>query len=124
MASTVRCRTFNTLEPCCGATTSDTSRPLTWIDAVRVVRGDVRDQAMETMGRPAVYDPAGQVAFSTMYFAVRSEQDPAALIPAVRGAIRELDSELPLDAVGTVDALVSTALSLIFFSSASQCAAS
>jgi len=75
------------------------------------VAGDVRDQELESKGRPAVYEPAGQIPFGTMYFAVRTAGDPAALIPAVRAAMRELDPELPLDAVGTVDALVATALS-------------
>ena len=46
-----------------------------------------------------------------MYFGVRTAGDPAALIPGVRAAMREIDAELPLDAVGTVDALVATSLS-------------
>ncbi len=75
------------------------------------IAGDVRDQELESKGRPAVYEPAAQIPFGTMYFAVRTAGDPVALIPGVRAAMRELDAELPLDAVGTVDALVSTALS-------------
>ncbi len=75
------------------------------------IAGDVRDQELESKGRAAVYQPAAQVPFGTMYFAVRTEGDPAGLIPGVRAAMRELDAELPLDAVGTVDALVATALS-------------
>lgn len=46
-----------------------------------------------------------------MYFGVRTATDPAALIASVRTAIRELDAELPLDGVGTVDGLVATSLS-------------
>jgi putative ABC transport system permease protein len=72
---------------------------------------DVRDQELESKGRPAVYEPAAQVPFSAMYFAVRTEREPAALISGVRSAMRELDSELPLDAVATVDSLVATSLS-------------
>jgi putative ABC transport system permease protein len=72
--------------------------------------GDVRDQQLEELGRPAVYEPAAQIPFGTMYFGIRSAADPAALIPAVRAVMRELDSELPLDAVGTVDSLVATSL--------------
>ena len=75
------------------------------------IAGDVRDQELESKGRPAVYEPAAQIPFGTMYFAVRTAGDPVALIPGVRAAMRELDAELPLDAVGTVDALVATALS-------------
>ena len=73
--------------------------------------GDVRDQELESMGRPAVYEPAAQVPFGSMYFGVRTAQDPAELISGVRGTIHELDPELPLDAVGTVDALVASSLS-------------
>jgi putative ABC transport system permease protein len=75
------------------------------------IAGDVRDQELATKGRPAMYQPAAQVPFGSMYFAVRAEREPAALISGVRAVIRELDSELPLDAVGTVDNLVSTSLS-------------
>jgi putative ABC transport system permease protein len=75
------------------------------------VAGDVRDQELESKGRPAVYEPAAQIPFGAMYFGVRTEADPAGLISSVRTVMRDLDSELPLDAVGTVDALVSTSLS-------------
>jgi putative ABC transport system permease protein len=78
--------------------------------------GDVRDEQLESKGRPAVYEPAAQVPFTTMYFGVRSQGDPAALISGVRTALRELDSELPLDAIGTVDSLVANALSQRRFS--------
>jgi putative ABC transport system permease protein len=75
------------------------------------VAGDVRDTELESKGRAAMYQPAGQAPFGSMYFAVRTERDPAAAIAGVRAAIRELDPELPLDAVGTVEALVETSLS-------------
>ena len=75
------------------------------------VAGDVRDQQLESKGRPAVYEPAAQVPFNAMYFGVRTAGDPAALMAGVRTAMRELDAELPLDGMGTVDALVATSLS-------------
>jgi len=75
------------------------------------ISGDVRDQELESKGRPAVYEPAAQVPFSSMYYAVRGAGDPAALISGVRAVIRQLDAELPLDAIGTVDSLVATSLS-------------
>ncbi len=73
--------------------------------------GDIRDQQLEAKGRAAVYEPAAQVPFGGMFYAVRTNGDPASLISAVRGAIRGLDPELPLDGVGTVDALVASSLS-------------
>jgi putative ABC transport system permease protein len=75
------------------------------------IAGDVRDQELESKGRPAVYEPAAQVPFNAMFFGIRTAGDPAALIPGVRSAMRGLDAELPLDGVGTVDALVETSLS-------------
>ena len=75
------------------------------------VAGNVRDQALESTGRATVYEPAAQVPFGTMYFAVRTKNEPETLISSVRGAIHGLDAELPVDAMGTVDALVSTSLS-------------
>jgi predicted permease len=73
--------------------------------------GDIRDDALEAKGRPAVYEPAAQIPFGSMYFSARTEGDPASLISGVRAVIRDLDPELPLNGVGTVDDLVSTSLS-------------
>jgi len=75
------------------------------------IAGDVRDQTLETKGRATVYEPAAQVPFQSMYFAIRTKNEPEALIPSIRETIHSLDAELPVDAMGTVDALVSTSLS-------------
>jgi putative ABC transport system permease protein len=74
--------------------------------------GDVRDVQLEATGMPAVYEPAPQIPFGTMFFAVRTTRDPVALISSVRATIREQDAELPLDAVGTADSMVANALSV------------
>jgi putative ABC transport system permease protein len=73
--------------------------------------GDVRDSELESKGRAAVYQPESQSVVNSMFFALRTSGDPEALIPGVRAVFRGLDSELPIDAVGTVDSLVETALS-------------
>jgi putative ABC transport system permease protein len=78
--------------------------------------GDVRDQELESTGRPAIYFPATQDSFGSMYFGVRTAADPEALIAPVRAAIRAIDPELPLDAVGTVDGSVSKSLAQRRFS--------
>lgn len=80
------------------------------------VVGDVRDEQLQSLGRPAVYEPAAQIPFTGMYFAVRGERNPEALISSVRAALREQDSDLPLDAVGTVDALIAKSLMVDRFS--------
>jgi hypothetical protein len=46
-----------------------------------------------------------------MYFAVRTKYEPETSIPSLRTAIHRLDPELPVDAIGTVDALIVTSLS-------------
>jgi putative ABC transport system permease protein len=74
------------------------------------IAGDVRDQELETKGRPAMYQPAAQIPFGSMYFGVRAAGDPSSLIQPIRAVIRELDPELPVDAIGTVDSLISTTL--------------
>ena len=78
--------------------------------------GDVRDQELESFGRPAIYYPSTQDSFGSMYFGVRTAGDPETLIAPLRAAIRSLDPELPLDAVGTVDDLVSKSLAQRRFS--------
>ena len=45
-----------------------------------------------------------------MYFGVRTAGDPVALIAPIRAIIRQLDPELPVDAVGTFDKLVEDSL--------------
>jgi putative ABC transport system permease protein len=75
------------------------------------IAGDVRDQTLEAKGRATVYEPAAQVPFGSMYFAVRTRNEPEALISGIRTTIHSLDPELPVDAIGTVEALVSTSLS-------------
>ncbi len=75
------------------------------------VVGDVRDEELESKGRVAIYQPESQSVFDSLYFGVRTAGDPESLISSVRAQFRSLDSELPLDAVGTADSLVETSLS-------------
>lgn len=76
------------------------------------VVGDVREIGVDTANLPAVYQPAAQNPLRRMYFSVRAAADPAALIPGVRQVIREMDSDLPLDSVGTVDSRVAKSISM------------
>jgi putative ABC transport system permease protein len=75
------------------------------------VVGDIRDRQLESKGRATVYQPAAQYPNTSMYFAVRTAGNPADLIPPVRAAIRQMDPDLVLDTVGTVEHLVDTSLS-------------
>ena len=75
------------------------------------VVGHVVDRALDDKVGAAMYQPAAQATFGSMYFAVRTPGSPESLIAGLRTAIRQLDPELPLDAVGTVEDLVSSSLS-------------
>ena len=86
---------------------SSTNAPLEIVGVV----GDIRDQQLVSKGQAIVYQAAAQSPNTSMFFAVRTAGNPAALIPAVRAAIRQLDPDLPLDTVGTVEHLVDTSLS-------------
>ena len=58
----------------------------------------------------AVYETESQSTDESMYFGVRVSGNPEALISGVRSVIRNLDPELPIDSIGTVDMLVETSL--------------
>ena len=73
--------------------------------------GDIRDQQLAQKGRPAVYESALQRADEPMAYTVRTPGDAASLIPGARAAMRELDPELPLDAVGTMDSVILRSIS-------------
>ena len=54
----------------------------------------MNDLARSTL--PQIYWPLGQSAPGTVAFAVETSTDPAALAPAVLGAVAELDKDLPV----------------------------
>lgn len=64
----------------------------TTFEVVGVV-GDVRDVALDAPPHPIVYVPHTQQTWPTMTFAVRSAEDPALLVPALREIVNELSHE-------------------------------
>ncbi|MFZ1973107.1 MAG: ABC transporter permease [Candidatus Acidiferrales bacterium] len=89
----------------------------------RVVVGvvaDVRLYALnESRPQPALYLPMAQLSVPKdeawhsfgMNLVVRTRQDPASVIPAVTGAVRNVDSDVPVLSVRTMDVAVSESLS-------------
>lgn len=80
-----------------------------WRTVVGVV-GDVHQGGPSAGVRPEVYIPFTQWTFSFMSFALRTEGDPAALVPMVRAAVQRLDADQPLSDVHTLEAVVHEAL--------------
>ena len=63
------------------------------------VVGDVLDDGLSAQPDPFSYYPFAQSPNRSAGFAVRSTGDVAALIPAVRQAIRDVDGQLPVDVI-------------------------
>jgi predicted permease len=68
------------------------------------VVGNLKDVPWGETEPGGVYFPQAQRSFAPdMYIAIRSEADPLTLIEPLQQAVRELDPELPLSAVRTLD---------------------
>ncbi|HEX2163959.1 MAG TPA: ABC transporter permease [Thermoanaerobaculia bacterium] len=71
------------------------------------VAADVRYQGLDGPREGTIYVPFRQSAWwRTMYLVARTSGEPQALVPGVRGAVRALDPEVPLQEITTLDGLV------------------
>jgi putative ABC transport system permease protein len=61
-------------------------------------------------GRPQIYLRAEDFGYRTLAFVVRTRRDPLSLVPDIRSAIRQLDAQLAVADVRTMDELVGDAL--------------
>lgn len=73
-----------------------------WITVVGLV-ADVRHYGLERPMRPGIYFPLRQAPSQTLTVAVRTTTDPTNFIPSARAAVRELDPDLALYRVRTMD---------------------
>ena len=80
-----------------------------WQTVVGVV-GRVKQYSLDSDGRIALYLPHRQAPSRALYVVVRAERDPIALMPTVARAIHELDSDLPLYHVTTMEQRVAASL--------------
>jgi putative ABC transport system permease protein len=76
-----------------------------WHTIVGVV-GAVRHERLEATTRNSVYLPHTEIPVGRMFLAVRSAAKPEGLIEPVRGQIRELDGDLPITSVRTMNEVV------------------
>ena len=67
------------------------------------VVGDARLTALDQEPIPAMYFSAALRQWPLMDIAVRSEGDPAVALPAIRQRVHEIDSELPISNVRTME---------------------
>ncbi|HEV7746380.1 MAG TPA: ABC transporter permease [Pyrinomonadaceae bacterium] len=67
------------------------------------VVGDVRDLGPQKEPRAEMYVPLAQLPIDVMAVVVKTKVEPGSVIPAVRGAIKELDQNLPIYDVQTLN---------------------
>jgi putative ABC transport system permease protein len=80
-----------------------------WMTIVGVVPS-VKNRKLDEDTKPYVYFPASQRVSRNMSLVVRSQNDPGALIPAIRRQVASLDMELPLFDVRTIDQSIARTL--------------
>ena len=81
-----------------------------WATIIGIV-GDVRGFALDEPPEPTMYWPVAQIRSTpSLAIVVRTESDPAALAPAVRDAIREIDQTQPIYDMQPLDQLVAKSL--------------
>jgi predicted permease len=77
------------------------------VEIVGVV-GNVKYQGLESEFEPTVYVPYAQNAWwNSMYLVVRTAGDPTGVVPLIRSKVAELDPNIPLQDVRTIDELLS-----------------
>jgi putative ABC transport system permease protein len=83
--------------------------PPEWIATVVGVVADVRQWGLEYPPLPEMYFPHSAELWMYTRLVVRASGDPQALVPALRQAVREIDSQIPFSGVRTMDSVVTSA---------------
>ena len=83
--------------------------PESYREIVGIV-GDVKQNGLTKDTRPHTYEPFAQAPNQFMSLIVRSSTDPASLVPAIRGKVLALDSELPLQRTITLDRMIANSI--------------
>ena len=76
------------------------------------VVADARYGTLQSAALPLVYVPFAQGSEGTtnMFLVVRTDEDPLALVPAIRDQIRQMDADQPLANIQTMEERVSTSV--------------
>jgi putative ABC transport system permease protein len=80
-----------------------------WQTIVGVV-ADTRRSGLTEPVRPEAYRPTTQVAPRSLEILVRTAGPPLAIVPTVRAVLRDIDAEMPLTQVRTVEAALAEAV--------------
>jgi putative ABC transport system permease protein len=74
------------------------------------VVGDVRHRSLEDPLHPMVYWPHPELVVSGMTVVIRADGDSGAVLPMVMGAVREMDPNLPVSSLRTLESWMSDSL--------------
>ena len=96
-------------ESALGRRVRQNGEPPEWIATVVGVVADVRQWGLEYPPLPEMYFPHSTQLWSHTRLVVRASGDPQALVPALRQAVREIDSQIPFSGVRTMDDVVTSA---------------
>jgi putative ABC transport system permease protein len=86
-----------------------------WRDIVGVV-GHVKQRGLEGESPVQYYIPHRQLSVSTVFLVARTAVEPASLAGAVRGSIQQVDPELPVFRVTTMERMVADSMTQRRFS--------
>jgi putative ABC transport system permease protein len=85
-----------------------------WLEVVGVV-GDVKQQSLSMETKPGIYTPLSQARHlflaRNMNFVIRTAADPMGMAPAAQREIQQVDPDLPMISVRTMDQVVSSSIS-------------
>jgi putative ABC transport system permease protein len=74
------------------------------------VVGDVKQNGLGRETRPLTYEPFAQAPNQFMTLIVRTTAEPEALVAGVRAKVLEIDGELPLQSVRTLESVISNSM--------------
>ena len=82
-----------------------------WMTIVGVV-GDVKHYGLERPMRPGIYMPVATFPRPTLTMAIHTRVDPASVTPSIRDMLRQMDPDLPVFGVRTMEESIRRSMSL------------
>jgi len=89
---------------------ADSQEP--WMTVVGVVE-DARQNWWNPAARPTIYQPFRQVPQRSMTILLRTAANPTGQVPAIREVVRQIDSEVAIRGVGTMESEVADSIAII-----------
>src|SRR5260370_6246369 len=88
----------------------DSTEP--WLTIVGVV-GDVRQNWWNPLTRPVIYKPFAQAPQRPLTLLLRTTSNPASYVSAVRAAVRQIDPEIALRDVNTLEEEIADSIAIV-----------